>query len=370
VSYYCEEGNRTAGAVFPTGEALRDVSVSVSSAGVLSFRFTRALAAAPGRAPPRPLGAERALAAFPLAQLSPATPPALTAALFPSWSVVDASVDTPAPRDAHFLYAGGPLRRALPYVTVSWATGAPTEDSGAKLEAMLLSVDAGCGSPATPVGTTNTPSIVTPSPSPPPSAGAASGADGSGSGGASTEDAIMPTDMEMGGSESMSMGGGMHDAFFVSATGWGSLLFAQARMETRVALVAAVLLSALFAALTTLLAAAAHPAELRGTQAGAHPGWTAAGFVSTALRTGSHYVSMLLVMTFNVWIILAVLAGHAAGFLVLATAYRNGVLPAAMLARGGVGGGEGARGPGGGAERGSGLAAGCGATLGGSCDCA
>jgi hypothetical protein len=94
---------------------------------------------------------------------------------------------------------------------------------------------------------------------------------------------------------------------------------------------------------------------------------------------------MLLIMSFNVWIILAVLAGHAAGFLILATAHRNGVLPAAMLARSGagnsgVGGGEswGALGGGGGAGGrgsaggggGNGLAASCGATLGGSCDCA
>jgi hypothetical protein len=281
--------------VFPTGEALRDVSVNVSRSGVLSFRFTRDLAAAPGRPPPRPLVAGRQLAAFPLAQLSPATPPALTAALFPSWSVVDAAADTPAPRDAHFLHAGGPLARELPYVTVSWATGAPTEDSAAKLEAMLLAAAAsadllGCDD-ATAV-------IVTPTPSPPPGGtvlAVGAGADGSGSGGASTE-ALMPTDMVMGAGSgasdaggvwsadvgTMSMGGGMRNAFFASATGWGALLFQEARINTRAGLVGAVLLSALFAALTTLLAAAARPAELRGTQAGAHPGWTAAGVVRRA----------------------------------------------------------------------------------------
>jgi hypothetical protein len=98
-------------------------------------------------------------------------------------------------------------------------------------------------------------------------------------------------------------------------------------------------------------------------------------------------VSMLLVMTFNVWVILAVLGGHAAGYLVLATAFRNGVLPAAMLARitraeaGGLseGGLEiGGSGSGSGSDYSSSRAAqllgktplGCGATPGGTCDCA
>jgi hypothetical protein len=410
VSYYCEEGNAAAAGVLPTGEALSDVSVNVTSAGVLSFRFTRALAAAPGRAPPRPLG-PHALAAFPLAQLDGVAPLEVTAALFPSWSVAHPGTDTPAPGDAHFVHAGAAWTRTPQYLALDWATGALTPDSQLQLDAAWSSAPAACtiglsgpppgsaaptlplppapGAPGAP-GAPDAPGVPA-APCAPPAPRAPSGVPIH----TSSEHAGMDMDMSGGDSSgSMAMGGMggmamMHSAFFTASTGWGSVLFPAAAVTTRAAFAGVLLLSALFAACTTLLAAAARPLERRGADAAANPAWVAAGFLSTAARTGSHYVSMLLVMTFNVWVILAVLGGHAAGYLLLATAFRNGVLPSVLLgphAQGGAGA------PGGlgedGAEELAGGAAllspvpgapligktaiisSCGATGGASCDCA
>jgi hypothetical protein len=72
----------------------------------------------------------------------------------------------------------------------------------------------------------------------------------------------------------------------------------------------------------------ARPVELRGADPKRHLAWAAAGFLCTMVRMGGAYVSMLLVMTFNVWIILGVLLGHAAGYVALAGVARRGSLPA------------------------------------------
>ena len=96
----------------------------------------------------------------------------------------------------------------------------------------------------------------------------------------------------------------------------------------------AVILSSVFAALTTVFAAVCRPVELRGADPERRLAWAAAGFVCTAARTGGHYVSMLLVMTFNVWIIIGVLLGHAVGYLALAGVARRGSLPADVRAVG------------------------------------
>jgi hypothetical protein len=321
VSYYCEEGNGTASGVFPTGEVLRDVSVNVTTAGVLSFSFTRALAAHAALAPRRPLGPD-GLTAFPLAQLDGDSTLSLTAALFPSWSPSAESLGRPAPSDVHFVHTGASWTRTPPFITFDWASGQPTADSLAKIEE-AKAVDNANGAACLKLLVTDDPLLLTVSngieTAPSSSTDSSGGTSDSASGGGN------------GSSDMMGTMSAMRSSFFTSVTGWGAVLFPGALMETRSAFVIALLLSCLFAALTTLLAAAARPVELRGADASAHAAWVAAGFASTALRTGSHYVSMLLIMTFNVWIILAVLTGHAAGYLLLATAFRNGVLPAAWL---------------------------------------
>jgi hypothetical protein len=264
VSYYCEEGSTAAGGVLPTGERLADVAVNVTSAGVLSFRFTRQLAAQPGWAPPRPLG-PGALSAFPLALLDAATPPSLTAALFPSWTVRRAEADSPQQGDRHFVHAGASWTRTPPFLSVEWATGEPTADSQAKIDAAAVDGPA-C------------PPIVTPAPTPAPAPAPGAAAAAPPPPGAGADSSEMG-DMDMSGMAGMAGMAGMHSSFFVETTGWGSLLFSGARLDTQPAFVGALLLSALFAALTTLLAAAARPVEMRGADAGAHPAWAAAGFV-------------------------------------------------------------------------------------------
>ena len=128
----------------------------------------------------------------------------------------------------------------------------------------------------------------------------------------------------------------MRSTFYARATnGWGVVLFEAANISSNWDLTAAVVLSSAFAMLTTVFAAAvARPVELRGADPKRHLAWAAAGFLCTMVRMGGAYVSMLLVMTFNVWIIVGVLLGHAAGYVALAGVARRGSLPAEVRAVG------------------------------------
>ena len=298
--------------VLPTAEPLWDESVNVTSYGLISFRFTRLLAAVAGQPPPRSL-APNAPAAFPVAQLDPTQPILLTGALFPHWSVSNVQVDSPATADKHFLHAGSAGTRTPRAIIVDWHTGLPTAAGQALINAALLDT-------CTPVGAIASDSAV--------------------NGVVTTPSAATAglTDSSMDGVSSdtgMSSMMAMRSAFYARETnGWGVVLFEAAKINTNWDLTAAVVLSAAFAMFTTVFAAMARPVELRGADPERHLGWAAAGFVCTAARTGGHYVSMLLVMTFNVWIIVGVLLGHACGYVALAAVARRGSLPAEVHAVG------------------------------------
>jgi len=119
----------------------------------------------------------------------------------------------------------------------------------------------------------------------------------------------------------------MSTVFFTTATGWGDLLFQGAAVSSPARLAAAIILSALFAAATTLAAVLLAPMELRAATTAVTPTQAVCGAVAAVVRQGCHYGSMLLVMSFNVWIILAVLGGHAVGVLLLALLRRAALLP-------------------------------------------
>jgi hypothetical protein len=298
--------------VLPTAEPLWNESVTVSSTGIIAFNFTRMLAGVAGRVPPRAM-APNAPSAFPVAQLDPAQPLLLTGALFPRWSVANVLTDSPADSDKHFLHAGSVGMLTPRAMIVDWATGQPTAAGQALINAAQLDA---CGT----VTAFAVDSSV---------GGLTSG--GSISGGVTSD---VP-EMQTSSSDMSGMMGGMRSAFFATAgNGWGAVLFEDAVVVTNWQLMGAVLLSSLFSALTTVFAAVSRPVELRGADPERHRAWVAAGFACTAARTGGHYISMLLVMTFNVWIILGVLLGHAAGYLALAGVARRGSLPAEVRAVG------------------------------------
>ena len=314
VPYYLEPTNMLGSGVLPTAEPLWDESVNVTSYGLISFRFTRRLAAVAGQPPPRSL-APNAPAAFPVAQLDPSQPVLLTGALFPHWSVTNVLTDSPATADKHFMHAGLAGTRTPRAIIVDWNTGQPTAAGQALINAALLD---SC-TPVVAFASDSSVSGVVPTPA---AGAAAAGA--------------VATDTSNAGMSSDAMGAmGMRSAFYVRAqNGWGVVLFEAAKINTNWDLTAAVVLSSAFAMFTTIFAAVARPVELRGADPQRHLAWAAGGFLCTAARTGGHYVIMLLVMTFNVWIILGVLLGHAAGYVALAGVARRGSLPAEVRAVG------------------------------------
>ena len=292
--------------VLPTAEPLWDESVNVSSSGLITFRFTRQLTGVAGQAPPRAM-APNAPSAFPVAQINPSGSIYLTGALFPRWSVVNVLSDTPVDSDTHFLHAGSVGSRTPTAIIVDFATAAPTAEGTALTNAAQLDE---CGHTA------------------------AFSSDHSLAGGLPTGAAppvMSDSSAGMASSSDMVMSMmAMATAFFArphSNGAWGVVLFEDALIETNWQLTGAVVLSSLFAMATTVLAAVSRPVELRGADPERHAAWAVAGFACTAARTGGHYCAMLLVMTFNVWIILGVLLGHAAGYLALAGFARRGSLP-------------------------------------------
>ena len=122
----------------------------------------------------------------------------------------------------------------------------------------------------------------------------------------------------------------MHSAFFAQPTGWGSLLFRTAVISTPRQLAAAVVLSALFGAVTVVVSMFAAPLERSATCERVTPLQALAGSLAIAVRTGCHYICMLLVMSFNVWIVIAVIGGHAAGVVLIAVLRRAALLPATL----------------------------------------
>lgn len=108
----------------------------------------------------------------------------------------------------------------------------------------------------------------------------------------------------------------MSPYLFASPTGY-YVLFESALIRTPCDFVLALRLCALFALVATLL-----PALLREREARALPKPTALAAAAVALREALHYLVMLLAMTMNVWLIAAVCAGHALGWLAYAAVLR------------------------------------------------
>jgi hypothetical protein len=118
---------------------------------------------------------------------------------------------------------------------------------------------------------------------------------------------------------------GHHSVFFADATGWGTLLFPGANIASRGAFAVALLLSFLYAFVVTAAADVCHRLEAAAGYPGASVAHVFAGAAAVAVRTGAHYVAMLLVMSFNVGVIFAVVGGHAVGWLALAWWRRSSV---------------------------------------------
>lgn len=93
----------------------------------------------------------------------------------------------------------------------------------------------------------------------------------------------------------MAMSGGMRSAFSTDGWGWGPFMFPQVQITSGGELAAAIILSAVFGAFSTATVVAGKRLESVGANPAAGFGWVGVGFLSTAVRTGAHYVAMLLV---------------------------------------------------------------------------
>jgi len=118
--------------------------------------------------------------------------------------------------------------------------------------------------------------------------------------------------------------------FFTSRAGDFFWLFKGARVESGGEFAGAIIGSLVFAALATIGVEAAKKVERRMMSRHSGGGRFAGalvGGIAHAFRLALHYLAMLLIMTFNVWVFLAVVAGHGIGY----SMYR---LAGGMLGRG------------------------------------
>ena len=292
----------------------------------MSFSFVKAVNAVPTRAPERLLsGTGEACGAapcFPLASLTlTGAGTSFVGALFSSWTVVDVVRNHPLPSDKHFVHTGIWWSNTAKWLEVDMNNGRVLNS------AMVAAAAAGLGSFVSSTDVDGTDWAVHSHPRGTSTEGssdtsmAGMGMGGGGSGG-STGGGSMTGGSTMSGG----MGGdGMSTYFYAkdASRSQGSLLFHSARLESPAHLAGAIILSALWSALAVIVPRLCRPIEERGVSAG-HPAWmVAAGGAATSLRLGFHYGAMLLIMSFNTWIILAVLGGHAAGYCLHATHLRR-----------------------------------------------
>lgn len=97
------------------------------------------------------------------------------------------------------------------------------------------------------------------------------------------------------------------------------VLFEGANIQSTGAFIGAVLLSGLFALITTIFSQIARISETRALRSSSFPN-KVVGSVLFGLRQTVHYFAMLIVMTMNVWLIIAVVVGHLLGWLIYALA--------------------------------------------------
>ncbi|KAI0566341.1 Ctr copper transporter [Gracilaria domingensis] len=121
-----------------------------------------------------------------------------------------------------------------------------------------------------------------------------------------------------GGGDHSMMGHQMSPFLFIRTTGF-FVLFKEANIQSTGAFVGALILSFIFALLSTMLSLVIRSMEER-TLAGSKGAMKFITGLQHGFRTFLHYVAMLIVMTMNVWLIVAVVAGHALGWTVYALA--------------------------------------------------
>lgn len=111
-------------------------------------------------------------------------------------------------------------------------------------------------------------------------------------------------------------GGDMHNMspFLFDRTKGFFVLFQGAFIDSTGGFVAGLLLSAAFAFIATVLSQAIRIYEARILRAG-KPLSKLLGSIMHGIRQALHYFAMLLVMTMNIWVILAVIVGHILGWL-------------------------------------------------------
>ena len=129
----------------------------------------------------------------------------------------------------------------------------------------------------------------------------------------------------------------MHSALYAQSTQWGPLLFQGAVVSTPAQLAGALLLCGLAGFAGTLLTRASQALTRLTTACSVAPlGLVVLTWCATVCSSGVHYGCMLLVMSFNVYVIAAVIAGHAFGWVSLDCGARARVWRRHRRAAGGV----------------------------------
>lgn len=106
----------------------------------------------------------------------------------------------------------------------------------------------------------------------------------------------------------------MRPYLFSETTGF-YVLFKEALVGSTGSFVGALFAVFAFGALTTIGFEFGKRLEMGARRSGGGPVKIALGALGHGLKLFLHYMAMLLVMTMNIWIIIAVLLGHMAGFL-------------------------------------------------------
>lgn len=115
-----------------------------------------------------------------------------------------------------------------------------------------------------------------------------------------------------------------HKPFFVTNKTGFYLLFKGALINNTAGFVAALFGAFLFAILTTIVFEVARRVEKRGLVArgGKSVPLKVVGAAANGFKMLMHYIAMLIVMTMNVWLIIAVVLGHAVGWLGYSFVYK------------------------------------------------
>jgi small-conductance mechanosensitive channel len=104
--------------------------------------------------------------------------------------------------------------------------------------------------------------------------------------------------------------------FFTNTTGWGDVLFKGANTDTVNHFAGIIILSYLFACFTVCFNELINKKiEAKTVDPERSVMWIPASFASTVVRVMSFYICMMLAMTMNVWVLLAVSFGQGTGYI-------------------------------------------------------